>query len=95
MSKIVKPTGYRALSHVVQTDNGEYFMVDSNYTLDYGYETMAFEWDERKDEVSNWCESYVERYRDKDTMAHRHEQICNNLEQYLHEREEQEDEQGN
>ena len=41
MSKIIKDTGVRELSHIVELNN-EYYYVDSNDTFDMGYETMVF-----------------------------------------------------
>lgn len=83
MSKIVKKTGYRELSHVVQTDDGCYFMVDSALTSDCGYETMVFSWDNKTNKVDCWAELYCEHYRNEDDMSRRHEAICDHLENYL------------
>lgn len=83
MSKIVKKTGYRELSHVVQTDDGQYFMVDSNNTFDCGYETMVFEWNIEEDGVDNWIEKYCERYESEKDMENRHKEICKHLEECL------------
>ena len=33
MSKVIKPTGYRPLSHVVQTEDGNLYMVSSADTI--------------------------------------------------------------
>ena len=83
MSKIIKESGYRELSHIVQTDDGKMYLVDSNYTEDCGYETMAFKWDDKKDAVVNYLDVYVEHYRTWYDMEHGHEWVCSHLEEVL------------
>ena len=73
MSKIVKKTGYRELSHVVQTDDGRYFMV--------------FSWDDQNNEVDDWRDLYCEIHGSEDDMARHHKSICDNLELILYESE--------
>lgn len=83
MSKVIKSTGYRALSHVVQTEDGNLYMVDSNDTFDCGYETMVFPWSKRRNEVKNWTDLYCERYKSDGDMYAGHKRICENLEEYI------------
>lgn len=80
MSKVIKMTGYRPLSHVIQTDDGNYYMVDSNDTFDRGFETMVFDWDIKRDEVSDWVDNYQELHDDYEEMEKRHHFICENYE---------------
>ena len=84
MSKVIKATGYRPLSHVVQTDQGKYYMVDSNDTVDQSYETMAFEWDEKKNKVKNWIEQFQMLHVTQKAMEKKHKDICENLEKYMY-----------
>ena len=84
MSKIIKESGYRKLSHIVKCDD-IYYLVDSNDTFDRGYETMAFLYDIKKDEVISWLESYVKWYKTEEEMEKYHFEICENLERYLKE----------
>ena len=81
MSRIVKGTGWRPLSHVVKTEDGKLYLVDSNNTFDYGYETMVFEWED--DEVSSWLGEYRENYSSETAMRERHFEICEMLEDVL------------
>ena len=82
MSKIIKETGYRELSHIVECD-GQYFFVDSVYTLDHAEETMVFEWDIGENDVVSWSELYCKRYSNYDEMKKGHYFICQNLETIL------------
>ena len=81
MSKIIKNTGYRELSQIVQVGN-ELYYVDSNNTIDKGYETMVFRCDANHN-VTSWLELYCERYSTEDDMRNRHHYICRNLECYI------------
>ena len=83
MSRIIKATGYRNLSHVVRTKNGKYYMIDSNDTPDAGFETMGFLWDFKKGRVLYWGELYAERYDSEDEMNLRHFEICQDFENYV------------
>ena len=80
MSKILNKTGYRELSHIVEC-NGKKYFVDSNFTLDYGYETMVF--DVLENEKICWSGIYTERYSSYEKMEKQHYIICNNLENYI------------
>lgn len=82
MSKIVKATNWRELSHVVECDN-KYYLVDSAVTADHGEETMVFAWNRQKDDVENWSGLYCERYSDYVEMKTKHYWICKNLELVL------------
>lgn len=84
MSEIVRHSeADRALSHIVRTDSGHYFYVDSNDTIDCGYETMVFWYDEKHKEVSDWGELYVRRYDTFYDMRKGHYYICHLLEKIL------------
>ena len=83
MSKIIKNTGYRNLSHVVETVIGTQYMVSSAFTLDNGFETMVFLWNVRKDGVEKWSEEYVEWHKTEREMTERHKWLCENLEAVL------------
>lgn len=83
MSKIIKNTGYRPLSHVVETVIGTQYLVSSAFTLDNGLETMVFLWNAREDGVEKWSEEYVEWHRTEREMAERHKWLCENLETVL------------
>ena len=48
------------LSTVVNV-NGKFYWVDTCYTLDHGYETMAFP-SNKNGEVTSWLEVYANRY---------------------------------
>lgn len=76
MSKIVKETGYRELSHIVQTKDGKRYLVDSNNTFDVGYETMVFL-------CGKWNELFVKRYQSEKAMRKMHYKICGSLESLL------------
>lgn len=84
MSKIIKEVEGRDLGHIVQTDDGVQYYVDSADTYDAGYETMVFLYDEEDDDVFDWGELFVERYRKYERMEKRHMEICKNLERFLH-----------
>jgi hypothetical protein len=81
MSTIIKPIEDRELAHIVKTNTGNYYYVDSADTFDQGFETMAFEYDIESDEVTSWVEVYVERYDSEEEMETRHKEICLNLEE--------------
>ena len=71
----------RELSHMVKANN-KFYYVDSTYTLDCGYETMAFDCDETG-YITDWCGVYTGRYLTKTDMVKGHDRICNNLEGYI------------
>ena len=81
MSKIIKGTGVRELSHIVELNN-KYYFVDSNDTLDVGYETMVFSCDKNGDSI-DWSGLYTERYNTEEEMRESHYKVCNELENYL------------
>ena len=86
MSKILKETGYRELSHIVECKGKKYF-VDSNNTFDGGYETMVFNTIGEDEEV-DWEDLYAEWYDSYEEMKQKHYEICNNLENYIDNEEE-------
>ena len=61
------------LSNVVE-HKGNYYFVDSCYTLDHGYETMIFPCDENGN-VTNWGELYCEIYDTQSKMEDTHNAI--------------------
>ena len=84
MSKIIKHAeSGRKLSHIVKTDNGSYYYIDSNNTYDAGYETMAFIYDEKADNVGSWGEVYVKHYTTSQEMIEGHRYACEHLEELL------------
>ena len=65
------------LSVVVEL-NGNYYYVDSCYTLDHGYETMVFACDANGN-VTNWGDLYAEWYDNAAEMETGHNNIVANL----------------
>lgn len=61
------------LSDVVE-HKGNYYFVDSCYTLDHGYETMIFPCT-KEGNVTNWCELYCEIYDTETEMQDAHKAI--------------------
>lgn len=84
MSKIIKETRWRKLSHIVEVEK-KYYLVDSNNTPDHSYETMVFEWNNEKGDVVSWQELYCQRYYNEKAMIERHYYICENLKSILEE----------
>lgn len=80
MSKIIKNTGYRELSHIVESEN-KYYFVDSNDTFDRGYETMIFKCDENGDNI-DWTDIFCKNYDTYVEMELSHNNIIKNLEFY-------------
>lgn len=66
-----------ALSDIVEL-NGNYYYIDSCYTMDHGYETMIFPCDSNG-EVTDWGELYAEWYDSRTEMANRHKAIVADL----------------
>lgn len=83
MSKIIKETGWREFSTVVETTDGEQYLVSSADTFDAGFETMVFGWDKTHDTVANWHELFCTRHSSYDEMQQVHEKICENLEEEI------------
>lgn len=79
MSKIIKETGMRDLSHIVKSNN-KYYFVDSNDTFDVGFETMVFLCDENGENI-NWSDLFAKRYNTEEEMRESHYKICNYLEE--------------
>lgn len=82
MSEIIKESGYRKLSHIVK-GNDKYYLVDSNNTLDAGYETMVFLFDYDENDVIDWRDLYCERYKTEKEMEQHHFEVCEDIEKYL------------
>ena len=83
MSRIISESGYRELSHIVQTEDGKLYLVDSNNTLDHGYETMVFRWSKRKKKPTSWKDLYCAFHLSEKSMRLAHYTICNSLEEYI------------
>lgn len=83
MSKIIKHSGEDVpLSHFVQTSDRKYWYVDSRYTEGRSYETMVFAAN-KKLEVTNWASRYTKRYPSESEMEREHNEVINNLEEYI------------
>lgn len=81
MSEIIKKADSdRELSHIIRTDSGNYFYIDSNNTFDAGYETMAFAYDMENDEVDSWADLYVKHYKSYEKMKKGHFYVCTHFE---------------
>ena len=70
-----------ALSDIVKF-NGNYYYVDSCYTLDHGYETMVFACDSNGN-VTDWSDLYCERYDTRAEMKLGHVETITNLSELL------------
>jgi len=81
MSKIIKETGMRELSHIVKSNN-KYYFVDSNNTFDAGYETMIFSCDENGENI-DYSDLYAGWYDTEEEMRETHYKVCSELENYL------------
>lgn len=53
-------------THIVKS-NANYYLVDSCYTWDWGYETMVFGCDS-KGNVKSWRDLFVARYQSESEM---------------------------
>lgn len=69
------------LSDTVKMPNGEYVFIDSCYTFDHGYETMAFASD-KDGNVTSWMDLYADRYDSVEEMREGHERACENFRNY-------------
>ena len=65
------------LSDVVE-HKGNYYFVDSCYTLDHGYETMIFPCD-KNGNVTNWGDLYCDIYDTESEMVCAHNKIVANI----------------
>lgn len=86
MSKVIRATGNRPLSHIVKIEARAltgYYYVDSNDTFDCGYETMVFPYDIKENEVASWLEIWCMHYETQEQMEFTHNFVCNNLEQFI------------
>lgn len=84
MSKIIKqrPTG-TILSHIVQTNDGRTWAVDSAHTFDGFFETMVFKANKKNGDVAGWKDFFSCRYGSKQELEKGHYEICENLEKYI------------
>lgn len=62
------------LRTIVHKD-GKYYVVDSCFTFDHGYETMVFTSDE-KGNVIDWSDLDCEIYNDVNSMKIGHKKMC-------------------
>ena len=69
------------ISDVVEY-KGNYYFVDSCYTLDHGYETMIFPCTEEGN-VTNWTELYCDIYDTETEMVDAHKAIVADITQAL------------
>lgn len=88
MSKIIKAANIRQLSHIVETDNGKWYLVDSrdlsNSCLGSGLELMVFKVSKRTKCVSDWKNPIVEEHpKTYEELYTLHNKVCNNLEAFL------------
>lgn len=82
MSEVIKTVEDRELAHIVKTNDNKFYYVDSAYTFDCGYETMAFTANE-SGEVTCWNDLYCEHYGTHKAMETRHNHIITHLEEVL------------
>lgn len=82
MSQIEKviPGNETGLSHIIKTESGDHFYVDTSNTLDHGWETMSFPYDDKESKVSNWNETYAEWYDTEAEAVEGHFALCENYE---------------
>lgn len=82
MSEIIKKVEERELAHVVKVGE-KYYYVDSVLSS-LGYETAVFEYDIKKNDVSNWeADVYRIICKTEEEMEQRHNEIINHLENHL------------
>ena len=82
MSEIIRKVEDREMAHIVKIQD-KFYYIDSVDSFDCGYETMAFECD-KEGEVSDWGDLYCARYQSFASMKSGHDEICENLENYLY-----------
>ena len=88
MSKVVKPASIRQLSHIVETDDGKWYLVDCQdlrgNILGGGLELMVFKVRKRSGTVSDWKHPVLEEHLGTyEELYVRHHQITQHLEQYI------------
>ena len=71
------------LTTLVETD-GSYFYVDSGYTWDHGYETMAFK-STSEGTVTSWSDVACRLYDSYEEMATGHYEVIKELEEIMYE----------
>lgn len=80
--EFLKLINCNAFTDVVKL-NDKYYVVDSVYTLDKGYETMIFDGD-KNGEVTDWSGVYTEYHSNYEEMKSRHNYIIGNIQEVLH-----------
>lgn len=78
---MIMNTDRTKLRDTVKMPSGEYVCIDSCYTLDHGYETMAFAADENGN-ISDYMDIYADRYNSVEEMKEGHERVCENFRKY-------------
>lgn len=58
--------------NTITKKNGKFFMVDTCYTLDHGYETMVFPYDMENDKVASWGELDCDIYDSEEEASEGH-----------------------
>lgn len=84
MSKILFQKELFPLRHVVQTEDGLNYAVDSCRTFEGHLETIVFKARKGNGNITNYKELYFRRYSSEEEMETGHYEICENLEKYLH-----------
>lgn len=82
MSRSIEIVRDRVLCHIVQTEDGNYYYVDSCDTWDRGYETMAFKCSKTRI-VKSWREVYCRHYDTAEDMIEGHAYAVNHLEELI------------
>ena len=90
MAKFIKKLERMAghVTSLVQTEDGNYYYVDSGWTQDMGYETMAFSCYETG-RVKSWQDLAADWYETREEMEEAHSKFIETLEErmenYTHE----------
>ena len=84
MSKLIRRVEERDLTHIVKVED-KYYSIESEDTIDLGYETKVFECDEygEIESLKILTPLYTEWHINEESMEDRHNYICEHLEEYL------------
>lgn len=82
MSKILSRIKIRKLAHIIRTDMGFCYYVDSANTFDHGYETMVFPYDPYTGNI-NYKSVFTKLYDKEWQMNAGHSYICKNFEKCI------------
>lgn len=88
MSEIIQTISGREHAHIVQTEDGKYYYIDTAKLAaplvgKECYETAVFAYDKERDEVKTWEELYLQRFYDRYDLAPIHNYICYHLEEFI------------